>query len=45
MTLKALDLKDAKLLEAYKKECEEILKKRNLFEEIYVTFVRKKKAI
>ena len=29
VTLKALDLKDAKLLEQYKKECEENLKKRN----------------
>ena len=42
VTLKALDLKDAKLLEIYKKECEENLKKRILFEEIYITFVEKK---
>ena len=43
VTLKALDLKDAKLLEVYKKECEENLKNKELFEEIYVTFVEKKK--
>ena len=29
VTLKALDLKDAKLLEVYKKECEENLKKKS----------------
>ena len=41
VTLKALDLKDAKLLEVYKKECEENLKKRNCLKK-YITFVEKK---
>ena len=43
VTLKALDQKDAELLEIYKRECEENLKKKELFDEIYITFVEKKK--
>ena len=37
VTLKALDYKDAKLLEVYRKECENNLKSKGIFEEIFVT--------
>ena len=37
VTLKASNYKDAKHLEVYKKECEEILQKKGLFEEVFVT--------
>lgn len=43
VTLKALDYNDAKLLEMYKKECEEILQNQGTFEEVFVTFVEKQK--
>ena len=43
VTLKASNYKDAKYLEVYKKECEEILQKKGIFEEVFVTFVEKQK--
>ncbi|MDC3024045.1 Mrp/NBP35 family ATP-binding protein [Alphaproteobacteria bacterium] len=43
VTLKALDSKNATQLEQYKKECEEILKNSDSFDEIFVTFVEKQK--
>ena len=43
VTLKALDYNDAKLLEMYKKECEETLQNQGTFEEVFVTFVEKQK--
>ena len=43
VTLKALDSKNATQLEQYKKECEEILKNSDSFEEVFVTFVEKQK--
>ena len=41
--LKALDLKDAKLLEVYKKECEENLKNRAAFELKYTLPLSRKR--
>ena len=43
VTLKALDYEDAKLLEVYKRECEETLLKKSIFDEVFVTFVEKQK--
>ncbi|MBF95854.1 MAG: Iron-sulfur cluster carrier protein [Alphaproteobacteria bacterium MarineAlpha9_Bin4] len=41
ITLKAKDYDDAKNLERYKKECEEILKNKNIFDEIFISFTEK----
>ena len=41
LTLKAKDYNDAKNLENYKKECEDILKNQGIFDEIFVSFVEK----
>ncbi len=41
VTLEANNNKDAEKLAVHKKECEEILKKTNLFDEIFVTFIEK----
>ena len=43
MTLKASDYEDAKLLEVYKRECEEIFYLKRVFDEVFVTFVEKQK--
>ncbi len=43
VTLKALDYENAKLLEVYKRECEETLLKKGIFDEVFVTFVEKQK--
>ena len=41
VTLKAKDYKDAVNLQIYKKECEDVLKNKKIFEEIFVSFVEK----
>ena len=43
ITLNAKDYKDAVHLERYKKECEDSLKNKRIFDEIFVSFIEKEK--